>query len=204
MIFWLRWRSGAFLATFVVVFFVSFALLDFVGVTPNPSLASTEAPAGASEPPDSPVALTTEEPVRIIADSIDLDETIVNPTATDIPTLDAALLKGVVRYPKSALLGEDANMFLFGHSSYLPIVYNSNYKAFNGIQKLVIGDEITVQSRSTEYRYRVSSVRLAEADRALVELSTGVRKLTLSTCNSFGAKGERFVIEAEFVGSSSI
>lgn len=203
MIFLSRWRSGAFWATFVVVFFVSFALLDVAGFTPNSSHASTEASNDPSQESNTPAA-PAEEPVRIIADSIGLNETIVNPTSTDIPTLDAALRDGVVRYPGSALVGESANMFLFGHSSYLPVVYNSNYKAFNNIQKLAIGDEIRIQSRSTESRYKVTSVKLVEADKALVEFSPGIKKLTLSTCNSFGAKGERFVVEAEFVGSRSL
>lgn len=199
----IRERLWSLAGAFIVVFFVSFTLLDLVGLTPNPSIAATEDPVARSGQSGAPET-TVEEPLRVIAEKIGLDEKIQNPASADIRALDAALLKGVVRYPGSALAGQDANMFLFGHSSYLPFVYNKNYKVFNGIQKLAVGDDIRVQSHGAEYRYKVLSVRLTKADEALVDLSPGTRKLTLSTCNSFGAKSERFVVEAEFVASRSL
>ncbi len=199
-----RTSWGAFVVTFLVVFFVSFALLDVIGLTPSPSSASTDVAETQSPETSGPSVEMTTEPVRVIAEKIGLNEEILNPERSDIQTLDSALLKGVVRYPGSALLGEDANMLLFGHSSYLPFVYNSNYKAFNDIQKLAIGDVIQVQSDSIEYRYQVTSVGLIDSGDAVIDLTPGTRKLTLSTCNSFGAKSERFVVEAMYVGSRSL
>jgi len=44
-------------------------------------------------------------------------------------------------------------------------------------------------------------VRLTTAQEELVDLSPrGGKRLTLSTCNSFGQKSERWVVEASFVG----
>lgn len=144
----------------------------------------------------------TAEPVRISAGEVGIDFKVANPGNSDIKTLDAALSQGVVRYPGSAKLGEEGNILLFGHSSFLPIVRNPAYKALNGVMDLKKGDMISVYSERAEYRYRVNKITLAEAGEILVDLrKTGGKRLTISTCNSFGAKEERYVAEAEFVGS---
>jgi LPXTG-site transpeptidase (sortase) family protein len=98
-------------------------------------------------------------------------------------------------------LGERGNTLLFGHSSYLPIVGNSAYRTFNDIQKLKVDETISVYSQGREYRYRVTSVRFTKAEEATIDLRPGVPTLTLVTCDSFRTKSDRFVVEAELVGS---
>lgn len=140
------------------------------------------------------------EPVRIVIDAIGVDTSISNPDSRSIDVLDQALLDGVVHYPGSADLGEAGNVFLFGHSTGFRVVNNPAFKVFNDLKELNENDLIRVQSNSHEYVYRVTSVSLVNADEALVDLSATGRRLTLSTCNSFGQKQERYVVEAEFVG----
>jgi LPXTG-site transpeptidase (sortase) family protein len=118
--------------------------------------------------------------------------------------LDGDLLTGAVHYPTSAELGEDGNVVLFGHSSYLPIVKNQAYKTFDGIQKLAVGDLVTVYSSTTAYTYAVRTVAKESANDAIIPLTVDGRVLTLSTCNSFGEKTDRFVVTADFVGSEAI
>ena len=142
----------------------------------------------------------SENPIRIIIDSIDVDVSVVTPASTAVEILDEALLGGVVHYPASAKLGEVGNVFLFGHSTGFRVVNNSAFKVFNNLKDLKEQDLIRLQSSSEEHIYRVTSVRLVNADEALVDLSLTGRKLTLSTCNTFGAKQERYVVEAEFIG----
>lgn len=143
-------------------------------------------------------------PERIVIRSIGVDLPVLNPESTDIDVLDAELQKGTVRYPDSARLGEQGNVFIFGHSSGIPVVRNQMYKAFNRLSELKEGDTINVQGGDREYIYRVQTVRLTEADEAMIDLSReGGSRLTLSTCNSFGEKSERWVVEAELVGSYS-
>src|SRR3989344_5115094 len=146
--------------------------------------------------------IVSELPTTIEIPDISLAAVIVNPKTTDIPSLDEELLKGAVRYPTSAKLGEGGNVVLFGHSSYLPVVKNQAYKTFNEIQKLVVGDSITVYSSDTAYTYRVRSVvkEVANGNTA-VPLSVAGKILTLVTCNSFGAREDRFVVTAELVES---
>src|SRR6185295_12336356 len=109
-----------------------------------------------------------------------------------------------VRYPDSALLGENARMYIFGHQSYLPVVHNQAFKAFNGLQKLKVGDEITVYSASALYHYRVSTVKHVTADQGVIELGSGDRTLTLSTCDSFGTKSDRYIVTAQFVSREAL
>lgn len=191
-------QSTAFALTFVALFALSFMFLAGVDALPEP-ISSNEAP-----PSERVNTVLPELPVRITAKSIGLDKTVANPSSTDVETLDAALLDGTVRYPTSARLGEEGTVLIFGHSSYLPIVRNQNYKAFNGIQKLKAGETVSVYSATAEYRYKVTGVRLANATEDVVELPATGKFLTLVTCDSFGKKTDRYVVIAEFQASYTI
>ena len=188
-----KWQFGA---SYIAVFSGSFLLLGALGFAPDDQSVAAEP---LKEQPADFARL--EEPTRIVVDAIDLDVEVRNPESTDIAVLDKELKEGAVRYPQSGLLGEDRAMFLFGHSSYLPIVHNSAYKAFNGIQNLALGDVVRVISETREYHYRVKQVSTVEAAATSIDLSKGGKRLILSTCNSFGDETERFVVEAEFVGT---
>lgn len=188
-------------------FFVSVFILAQLDLLPELAPASSASHvAFAAEPllVEAPTPLPTpsvELPTLITIPAIKLSATIENPETTDVVALDKELLKGAVRYPTSAKLGETGNVVLFGHSSYLPIVKNQAYKTFNGIQKLVVGDTVVVSSLDTSYTYRVRSVTKESTNDAGFPLSVAGRVLTLSTCDSFGAKTDRFVVVADFVGS---
>lgn len=176
----------------------AFDLLPNTG-TPEARTATSMITQSAREPS---VAATIELPIKIEIQKIGLSATIENPTATKVEVLDQSLLRGAVRYPSSAKLGESGNVVLFGHSSYLPIVNNQAYKTFNSIQKLVAGDTVAVYSTSTVYTYRVRSfTKESAAGNAGIPLQVSGRVLTLATCDSFGKKTDRFVVTADFVES---
>lgn len=197
-------RKWSFLVLFVVAFFGSVAVLAEFDLLPE----AQEPPIISSTPSvqtqtGAPAAI--ESPTRIEVAKISLAAAVTNPVTTEPNALDAELLKGAVRYPTSAKLGETGNVVIFGHSSYLPIVRNGAYKAFNEIQKLAEGDSITVYSSTAAYTYRVRSVTKERADdNTAIPLSVGGKVLTLVTCNSFGAKDDRFVVVADFVESRSL
>ena len=201
-------RKWSFLGLFAVMFIGSVGALASLGLLPE--MVPVE--ASIVETSTSQVTLSAnvseknvvELPIGIEITAISLLATIVNPVTTDIETLDEKLLSGAVRYPTSAKLGEVGNVVLFGHSSYLPIVGNQAYKTFNGIQKLKVGDTVIVSSSGTAYTYRVRSVTKESADNASIPLSVTGRVLTLSTCDSFGAKSDRFVVVADFVESHTV
>lgn len=142
--------------------------------------------------------ITAPEPTRIVINKINVDVSVANPNTTDLATLDDYLLRGAVRYPGSGLLGF-GNMFIFAHSTGLQVVNNQAFRAFNGLKNLTTGDLIEVYSNSKVSTYRVTSVKMVDQNEALVDFDNNRNMLTLSTCNSFGQKGDRYVVEAEFV-----
>lgn len=191
-------RKWSFLAVFACVFFVSVVVLGWLDFLPQSPLVPEVATVASA----TPSVAVAELPIKIEIPAVGISADIVNPTSLDIAVLDRELLKGAVRYPTSARLGETGNAVLFGHSSYLPVVHNQAYKTFNGIQKLAAGDAVTVYSSGTAYTYRVRSVAKENANNnSAIPLSVIGKMLTLVTCNSFGAKTDRFVVTADFVES---
>lgn len=204
-------QKGSFVALFLVVFIASAWVLALGDLLPNTPLGAsvgsdlsadlTRSSANAIAA-TSPLTLDTPEaPVKIVVPTIGLEATIANPETINVATLNSLLLKGAVRYPTSAKLGQDGNVVLFGHSSYLPVVGNQAYKTFNDIQELKQGTVITVYSSGRVYTYAVRSVVKESANDGVIPLSVTGRVLTLATCNSFGEKSDRFVVTADFVES---
>lgn len=141
-----------------------------------------------AEAPDYPVSIRIEKLGRTID--------VMNPASRTIADLDAALLNGVVRHPDSAVPNQEGNVFILGHSSYLPNVFNKNFQAFNGIQDLQWGDIITLESDDKIYTYRVEKVYQAKASQVTVPIADTGSMLTLATCNSFGSIDDRYIVEA--------
>jgi len=198
-----------FLFTWTAIFCASFTVASVLGIVPQPDeegIDSFSPAVFAEEKAEENEVLTSnpEIPLRISIPTIGLSTPILNPNTTNIDALDRELTKGAVRYPGSGLAGSDANMFIFGHSSSLPVVINPAYKAFNDIETLSEGDEIEVLSEGKKFIYVVTTVKSVTAEEALVEFETGKPMLTLSTCDTFGAKQDRFVVEAELAGIRDI
>lgn len=204
-------RSGSGTSGLVLRTGMTFSVLALflftIGFVPEPTQTQATGDdavtAGAPTLPEMPVTEpeVPEEvsPVRITIAAIDLDTTIIAPSSSDIDVLDRALLSGAVHYPGSAELSEVGNMLLFGHSSYLPIVHNKAYQAFNDLGKLVPGDTINVYSATHVHEYRVKQVRMVKAGDAQIAFDTDTPMLTLATCNTFGAKQDRWVVTAEWI-----
>ena len=205
-------RKGIFFVLFAFVFFASIAFLSGLDLLPSAEAGTnaSENVLGGATNQMAAISLNAIEPmlpelpVKIIIPAINLSATVANPATTDTAVLDQDLLSGAVRYPTSARLGEEGNVVLFGHSSYLPIVGNQAYKTFDGIQKLVAGNTITVDSSDMAYTYQVRSVAKESANDAVIPLSVAGKELTLSTCDSFSATTDRFVVVADFVESHAI
>ncbi len=193
-------RKWSFLAVFALVFVMSYSLLAAMGLAPEAkeeAIARERPQLSASALSALPVSF----PTQIEIPSIGVKAQIANPTSLNVATLDAALQKGAARYPTSAKLGEEGNVVLFGHSSYLPVVANQAFKAFNGIQELKKGDRIEVSSEGQVYVYAVDAVYEADASEDAIALTAEGKKLTLVTCDSFASKEDRFVVTATLVES---
>jgi LPXTG-site transpeptidase (sortase) family protein len=204
-------RKLAFLVTFFIVFTLSYgflALIDFLPEPPTtheeipvtPTTAKTVTESVTTAPVvDTTTQVSPTEPITLTIPSLDRTVTIANPITADIPTLDKELLKGVVRHPDSGLLGEDGNILILGHSSYLPVVHNKSFQALNGIQKMEWGDTIELTGNGMTYTYRVEKVYQAKASTVTIPTMVKGQHLTLVTCNNFGAKEDRYIVEATLV-----
>jgi LPXTG-site transpeptidase (sortase) family protein len=131
---------------------------------------------------------------------VSIDLPVQNPNTRDIEVLDTLLQDGPVRYVDSAQLGEKGNVLIFAHTSHRPVVHNQMFKAFNRIPELEAGDTITIEGNGKSYLYTVTSVRQANAEEAVIDISPSVgRKLTLVTCDTLTGKDARYILEADFV-----
>lgn len=217
----------SFLGVFFVVFTIIYALLFVLDWLPEPIsvtvvsedttvvleestldqrplnieiIEEVPAPVQTDEATVSPV----DRPVSIYFDALDKTVDVLNPQSRSIAALDAALLQGTVRHPDSATLDQEGNVFILGHSSYLPNVLNRNFQAFNGIQNLKWGDTITVTGEHNVYTYKVDDVYEAKASELFVPIANTGHRLTLATCDSFGSIDDRFIVEAELVSTVPI
>lgn len=195
-----------------MVFLASYIVLVALDFVPEPKAMEIEESLPAADEDrfieqsadngfDLPVG-SLEEPVlpsAIYIKKFDRTIPVLNPDSREVVDLDTALLSGAVRHPDSATLSQDGNIFILGHSSYLPTVLNKNFQAFNGIQDLEWGDTIEVTSAGNVYTYEVDKVFKANADNLTVPIAGDERRLTLATCNSFGSKDDRFIVEAKAV-----
>lgn len=196
-------RPFSFAFTFLALFALAFCFMWAADSLPDAATGETPAVSVEQQPAAEQTAQpqNPEQPVRVVAKDIGLDVAVVNPATTSVDVLDTALESGAVRYPTSAMLNQDGTVLLFGHSSYLPIVYHQYYKTFDGIQNLKEGDIVSVYSGDTEYRYSVTGVHLANADQDVIELPQSGKHLILVTCDSFATKSTRYVVNADFVGA---
>lgn len=204
-----------FILLFGGVFFFTFFALFFMGLVPS-ELTSTnenildslrlkimEMAAGLDQTNQSQFAMSSttkefgEEPTHLSIPNTTVDVLVQNPKTTDPALLDEYLARGAVRYPESAFLGA-GNVFLFAHSTRLAVVRNPAYKSFNGIKGLNKGDAIYVDSKDHRYIYIVMKVSVVSASEGFVDFSNKENLLTLSTCNTFGKKEERYVVTANF------
>lgn len=187
-------RKWLFAGIFTLVYFLSLSALASFGLAP---WSASFAPAVPGQQVQGTVE--GEAPIGIEIPSIGVKANVANPNTTDIAALDNELTKGAVRYPDSALPGEQGNVLIFGHSSYLPVVHNQAYKAFNGIQDLKEGAPIYVVGTSKVFIYAVEKVEKANTSTGEISLEADGAKLTLATCDTFGAKSDRFIVTAKLV-----
>lgn len=210
---------------FLIIFFLMstfFVLIDFF---PEAPALATDVPAAPVTPTTTTVAELTKsqrvqnvnlvagpspavsqlstglKPTRVVIAKVGIDTPVLNPTSKSLAALDDALLSGAVRYPGTAHMNEEGSVVIFGHQSYLPVVKNKAFKAFNDVQELVQGDTVSVYAGDTEFRYAVRSVTLTTTDTDSIALETTGQTLTLVTCNSLGAKEERYIVKADLIGT---
>ncbi len=117
---------------------------------------------------------------------------------TDSQVYQQALTRGVAHAKGSSHPGEDGNIFLFAHSGadfFEALRFNAVFSLMN---KLEVGDELTLWYHGQVYRYRVTEKKIVSGDALeyLIEPKEG-KVLTLMTCWPPGTTLKRLLVSAE-------
>lgn len=179
--------------------------LSVIGFVPEPA-TTVRATLTATATPSLYEVEVAEDPTptQVRIQKAGIVASISTPATTDIAVLDRALLSGAVIYPGSTTLGTKGNILMFGHSSYLPVVKNKAYQTFNELGTLAPGDIIVVESVTHAYLYRVKAVRKAKAEDTPIVFDTPRAMLTMVTCDTFGDKNDRYIVDADFINKAPL
>ena len=97
--------------------------------------------------------------------------------------------RGVGYWPGSALPGENGNIVLGGHRT-------SNPRPFYNIEKMMVGDLVTVSRPGKSFTYRVQKVMVVKPTDVWIVNPTSQPMLTLFTCHPRGSTSKRYVVRA--------
>jgi sortase A len=141
-------------------------------------------------------AVTSENVISVPEDNrlqipgIGVDGTIHEGTSIDL------LNKGIWRRPKTSTPDKGGNTVLVAHR----FLYRSGPNTFYLLDKVAIGDEITVWWNKSRYTYKVIETKTVEPDALEIEHSTDDARLTLYTCAPLFSSSHRLVVIAKPVG----
>ncbi len=108
-----------------------------------------------------------------------------------------SLKKGVAHAKGSALPGKKGNIFIFGHSTDLPMNIASLNAVFYLVNKLKPGDEIYLNFSGKEYRYIVDNTKIVSPGEIdYLQQTSSDPTLTLMTCWPPGTTLKRLLVIA--------
>ena len=186
---------------FIVVAFVMFGFFNerFIAPFVTPSRTASA----------SPIIIDPNQQVgpesKVIIPKINVDVPVVYDIGTnDEKAIQAGLESGVVHYPGTAVPGQNGNVVVVGHSSN-NLLNKGKYKfAFVLLNRLQVGDTITMQYGGKRYVYKVyESVIVKPTDVGVLGPTDKTATLTLITCDPPGTSINRLVIKAEQISPAA-
>lgn len=118
----------------------------------------------------------------------------VNSPIIESPDARYALNRGAWRTPISSTPDKGGNMVLSGHRyKYLP----PNNLTFYLLDKLVVGDVISVEWQQKDYYYWVKKTKIVEPTDVSILNPTATTTLTVYTCDPIYSQKHRLVVIAE-------
>lgn len=148
-------------------------------VTPRVSMAATEPGHDAAVPKDNTLQIP----------AIGIDAAIIEGETS------RSLEQGIWRRPKSSTPDRGGNTVLVGHR----FLYTSGPHTFYHLDKLHVGDKITVYWLQKKYEYVVDSIVTTSPTAVEIEQPTTQPTLTLYTCTPLFSVDKRLVIRAHLV-----
>jgi len=158
---------------------------------------------GSIPPPLVPPPTTAAEEANYTLQIPEIDVTapiILDVNGADKETYNKALEGGVAQLSGTALPGRFGNTFIFGHSSFYTGADGDYKEVFKDLNDLEAGDQVSVESKTKTYTYRVSDKQIVSPNRVdLAEQNLLKRQLTLMTCWPIGSNTERLVVIADLI-----
>ncbi len=112
--------------------------------------------------------------------------------------IQKGLEDGVVKYPGSAVPGQNGNVFITGHSSYYSWAPGEFKDVFAILRQLEVGDIYYVYYNQKKYTYQISEKKIIPPNDVSVLQQPKDRKIsTLMTCDPPGSTTNRLVMVAE-------
>lgn len=111
--------------------------------------------------------------------------------------IQQGLQTGVVQLKGTALPGEVGNVFISGHSSYLPFAKGDYKQIFVTLPNTKLGDQIFIIRGGTLYTYKVENVFETKPTKIEIMKQSTDSILTLSTCVPIGTATRRFIVQAK-------
>lgn len=151
-------------------------------ITLSPRVAQAESSAVVPVPEDN----------RLQIAGIGVDGTIFEGNSVEM------LNKGIWRRPKSSTPDKGGNTVLVAHR----FLYRSGPNTFYLLDKVKIGDEVSIWWNKARYTYQVTETKTVDPDALEIEHPTEDTRLTLYTCAPLFSASKRLVVIAKPVGGN--
>ncbi len=191
-------KTGVIILITVTIISILFNLGDFIKINTNIASNFVEDQSTQNNI-NIEKTVIQENPISIDIPEYNIHSSIESPVSNDVQTLDTALLRAAVYYPGSGFPGSN-NMLIFGHSTSFKVVRNKAYQVFNNIKSVKPGTTIYIRTQTQTHIYKTRDVRKVSKYTAWIQFKSDKPMLTLSTCDSFGKRSDRWVLEADYVG----
>lgn len=145
---------------------------------------------------------------RLIIPRINRNVPVINVTTESLITKDwekletemqEALRFGVIHYPGTARPGQQGNVVITGHSSYLPWDPGRFKDVFAVLHDVRESDKILLYYNQQQYIYEVTSIKKVWPSELEVLKPSIENKLTLITCTPVGTNLKRLIVEAKLI-----
>ncbi|MFH0874063.1 MAG: class E sortase [Candidatus Komeilibacteria bacterium] len=108
----------------------------------------------------------------------------------------ATLNKGLWRIPGSSTPDKGGNTVIAAHRwKWLP----TSKKSFYDIDKVKVGDQISLQWAGKDYQYKVSKISTVTPDKVDILKNSDQPKLTLFSCTPLFSSKYRLIVEADLI-----
>jgi LPXTG-site transpeptidase (sortase) family protein len=182
----------------LTVLFLYFAAAPFLPnawyvLRPPHNNTQSAADVGATNPPAdrSPAVLGAASRIpaenTLVIPKIGVDALIFEGTS------ETTLERGLWRRPKTGTPSTGGNTVITAHR----FKYLTGPNTFYHLDKLAVGDSLTIYWEGKTYHYRVTSSEVVAADAFIIEENSPEPRLTLYTCTPLWTSSKRLVVRAE-------